>query len=212
MLLLMDLLSTHCFACTGALVAIRAAMRPWQILLAAMLTAIGGGTTRELLLASGQIFWMVNQLYLVAIVLAIPLAFCISTFFRHTVFCRPITRAVESIGTTVFIAVGVLAAIQAASTLPAIVLAGLFTGIGGGLIRQLILEQEFSLARNVVNMIAALITAIICTIGILRHADPMLSVLTLSAIHFVLVELFGRVQQRIRQGQVTKISGPVTFY
>lgn len=201
MLLLMDLLSTHCFACTGAMVGLRAGMRHWQIFLAAMLTAVGGGTTRELLLGSHQLFWLLNLNYLLAIGLAIPLAIIIlklskvttrSTSPQRRTFSTTMGRVVESIGTSVFIFVGILAATQANCGLPTIVLAGMFTGIGGGMIRQLILESGFDVTRNTVNIAAAFITALICTVGILAYAEPVPTVLALAAIHLLLVKSFER--------------------
>ncbi len=205
MLLLMDLLATYCFACTGALVALRARMRAWQVVLAAMLTSVGGGTTRDLLLGSDQLFWLLNPNYLLVIGSAILFAIVFSRQRKYSrrngrrkgsVISRPFCRALDATGTSVFIVVGVLAAIRADCSLPAIVLAGMFTGIGGGLIRQLVLETEFVAFRNFANAVTALIMAFVCSFSLLNYFDPLLTILAAAAIHPLLLEIFSRMQTK----------------
>ncbi len=190
MLLLLDLLATLCFACTGALIALNARMRTWQVLLAAMLSAIGGGTTRDLLLGSGELFWLANLNYLVAIGLAIPSAVLLFRFqsiaanTSRSGALSLIARWVDSIATTVFVVVGVLAAMQSGCNMPCVVLAGLFTGVGGGLIRQLLLETEVVTVRNGINITAAFSTALFCALGLQANADLLIVLVVLGGFHF----------------------------
>ncbi|MBX2881477.1 MAG: TRIC cation channel family protein [Granulosicoccus sp.] len=189
-MLLLDLLSTHCFACFGALVALKARMKIWQVLVASMLTATGGGTVREIVLASELLFWLDNLAYLIAVGLALPLAMLL---VKVPEIPPALGRATVSAGTTIFIVVGALAALHSGCELPGVVIAGLCTGIGGGVLRQCILERGFDVYRNSVDFAAALVTAVVSAWLIVGGMDPVLCVLLLCVHHFVLLKLLEQI-------------------
>jgi len=60
----LDLLSVFIFALTGALTASRAQLDLVGFLFIASLTAVGGGTVRDLLLNRDTVFWIANPTYI----------------------------------------------------------------------------------------------------------------------------------------------------
>jgi hypothetical protein len=64
LLYVFDLMGVAVFAVSGALAASRRALDLFGIVVVAAITAIGGGTLRDLLLDRHPIFWMVDPNYL----------------------------------------------------------------------------------------------------------------------------------------------------
>ena len=64
MLYTLDLLSTIVFAMSGALIAHEQRRNCFSALLFALLTAVGGGTIRDMLLGQQPVFWMQMPAYL----------------------------------------------------------------------------------------------------------------------------------------------------
>src|SRR5918998_745786 len=69
----MDLLGVAVFAVSGALAAGRKSLDLLGVLVIAVVTAIGGGTIRDLLLNRHPIFWIADPTYLVVICIAAAL-------------------------------------------------------------------------------------------------------------------------------------------
>lgn len=63
-----DLLGVAVFAVSGALAAMQAGLDLFGLLVIAAMTAVGGGTLRDLLLNRHPVFWMKDTRYLLVIV------------------------------------------------------------------------------------------------------------------------------------------------
>ena len=66
-----DLLGVAVFAVSGALAAMQAGLDLFGLLVIAAMTAVGGGTLRDLLLNRHPVFWMKDTRYLLVIVAVI---------------------------------------------------------------------------------------------------------------------------------------------
>ena len=78
LLLLLDILGTISFAVSGALTAMKKRLDPFGLLIIAVVTALGGGTLRDLLI-DAPITWMRDLTYIYVIAGASDLA----TIFRN---------------------------------------------------------------------------------------------------------------------------------
>jgi uncharacterized membrane protein YeiH len=67
---LLDLLGVAVFASSGALSAVRHNMDLLGAVVLAAVTAVGGGTLRDVLLDRHPVFWMVDTLYIIVILAA----------------------------------------------------------------------------------------------------------------------------------------------
>jgi uncharacterized membrane protein YeiH len=65
----LDLLGTAAFAISGALFAIKKRMDTFGVLIIAFVTAVGGGTLRDMLIGADRITWMkdLNYIYVIFI-------------------------------------------------------------------------------------------------------------------------------------------------
>lgn len=144
----LDLFGTFIFAISGVLAAARQRYDLFGIILIAAVTAMGGGTVRELLLGTPrEIFWFRNPAYLAAILAAVLFSLL---FLRRIGELRKWLLYSDALGLGVFMLIGISRA-QAVSMPPYIALVmGLITAIAGGIfrdllcqVRPLVLHREF---------------------------------------------------------------------
>lgn len=134
----LDYTSVFIFALTGALVASRAQLDIVGFLFIASLTAVGGGTIRDLLLNRDMVFWIANPWYIATACAAAVLVF----FTAHRLESR--RRAIDWLDAGA-LAVAVPAGVGVAFSLghgPAVVLMmGMATGAFGGLMRDVVCNE-----------------------------------------------------------------------
>ena len=168
----LDLVSTGIFTLLGARMMLERQRRLFSVMVAGTLTAIGGGTVRDLLVGEGSVFWLEDFRYPVVIIIVLVLSYQGQSIFRHPpVFAR----VLNWFGTSTFIVVGIASTLESGISAHLIVTMGVLTGIGGGMIRDhLLTEKEFSppdiilisliyfLASVAYLLISAGVSAVIC--------------------------------------------------
>ena len=142
----LDLVGVAVFAIGGAMAAMAAHLDLLGVLVLASITAVGGGTVRDLLLDRHPVFWIQDATPLVVIVASTVLTVAWVQFLPLP------TRAlliVDALGLAVFALSGAQVAEAAGCRALVIVLMGTLTGVGGGLARDvltakvpLILQQD----------------------------------------------------------------------
>ncbi|HSD14555.1 MAG TPA: trimeric intracellular cation channel family protein [Flavobacterium sp.] len=70
----LDILGTMAFAVSGALTAMNKRMDPFGVFIIAFVTAVGGGTLRDVLIGRTPVGWMLNLNYVYIIILGFVLA------------------------------------------------------------------------------------------------------------------------------------------
>ncbi len=135
---LLDYTSVLIFALTGALVASRAQLDIVGFAFIASLTAVGGGTLRDIMLDRYPIFWMGDPTYILIAASAAVLIF----FTAHLVESRYRWLLwLDSFALAVAVPAGVSAALIMAQPLPIVVLMGVATGCMGGLMRDVVIGE-----------------------------------------------------------------------
>ncbi|PTX57317.1 putative membrane protein YeiH [Litoreibacter ponti] len=132
---LLDYGSVLIFALTGALVASRAQLDPIGFIFIAALTAIGGGTVRDVLLDRNPIFWIGDPLYL-----AVAAGAAITVFFTaHLLESRLRTLVwLDSFALAIAVAAGAGVALNLGQPAPVVIVMGMITGCMGGLMRDVV--------------------------------------------------------------------------
>jgi uncharacterized membrane protein YeiH len=135
---ILDLIGVSVFAISGALVAGRVGMDFLGVFIIASVTAIGGGTLRDLLLNRHPIFWIKNPVYL--IVIAASAAF---TIIYVQIFPPPDDSLLiaDALGLALFALSGAQIAENAKLSPIIVVLTGTMTGCAGGVIRDVLCMQ-----------------------------------------------------------------------
>ncbi|MGB8704286.1 MAG: trimeric intracellular cation channel family protein [Gillisia sp.] len=135
---ILDLLGTIAFAISGALAAMNRKLDLFGIFIIAFVTAIGGGTVRDVLTGEVPVNWMENTLYVYLIGVITVLAI----IFRNKIFyLKKSLFLFDTIGLGVFTITGVEAGIQN-NLDPIISIAlGTMTGTFGGVIRDILCNE-----------------------------------------------------------------------
>jgi uncharacterized membrane protein YeiH len=131
----LQLLGAAVFATSGALAAGRKRMDVFGVVVIAIVTAIGGGTIRDVLLDRHPVFWIENPTHLVVGGLAAALTL-IYARFRH-----PPSNSLaiaDALGLALFTISGTQIAQRAMVHPIVVVLMGTMTGVAGGVIRDVL--------------------------------------------------------------------------
>ena len=167
-----DLLGVGVFAVSGALAAARKRLDLLGVVVIAMVTAIGGGTTRDLLL-DRAVFWTTQPSYLYVIVVS-----ALATVLWTRRFPPP-ERALaiaDALGLALFAISG--AQIAERAGLPGIVcvIMGTITGVAGGMIRDVLTtEIPMVIRRGQIYATAAIagIVAYLVLRGVVGLGEPV---------------------------------------
>jgi uncharacterized membrane protein YeiH len=135
---LLDLIGVSVFAISGALAAGRRGLDLIGVMVLAAVTAIGGGTIRDLLLDRHPIFWLADPAYLIIIVAS---ALITVAYTRWRPAPRAALLVADALGLALFSIVG--AQIAQSAGLPAVsgILLGTVTGTAGGVVRDVLMAE-----------------------------------------------------------------------
>ncbi|WP_420556966.1 trimeric intracellular cation channel family protein [Roseovarius sp.] len=137
-LFLLDHASVLIFALTGALVASRAQLDVVGFAFIACLTAVGGGTVRDVLLDRNPVFWIANPSFIATACAAAILIFFTAHLFESR---YRLLLWLDSLALAVAVPAGVATAMAMAQPLPIVVIMGMVTGCLGGLMRDVVCNE-----------------------------------------------------------------------
>ena len=135
---LLDYASVFVFALTGALVASRAQLDIVGFAFVASLTAVGGGTLRDVLLDRNPIFWVAQPAFIAVAVAAAILVFFTAHLFESRL--RVLTW-LDALALSVAVPAGVGVALATGQHWAIILLMGGATGCFGGLMRDVVCNE-----------------------------------------------------------------------
>lgn len=142
---MLDMASVFVFALTGALAASRAQLDIIGFLFFAAITAVGGGTVRDLLLDRNPVFWIAKPEILIAAALAAVLVY----FTAHLVESRANWLTwLDAAALAVAVPAGLSVAIAQEQTGVILVLMGVITGTMGGLMRDVVANEVPMILRQ----------------------------------------------------------------
>ena len=181
---LLDHASVLIFAITGALVASRAQLDLVGFAFIACLTALGGGTIRDLLLDRNPIFWIDNPAYLGVAVIAALVIF----FTAHLLESRIRTLIwLDSFALAVAVAAGAGVALGLDQSAVIVVLMGMITGCMGGLMRDVVVgEVPLVLKQGELYVTAAFAGALTATIALSFDVEVPVALLACAVVTWVL--------------------------
>lgn len=137
----LDLLGTFAFAVTGALKAKGKDLHLFGALFLGAITAIGGGTIRDVVINRTPLFYLKDHNYLLIAIFAGLVTYFVPTFFKRW---YSFFRLVDTIGLAAFIIIGVSVSYSflfegvgpSLISFISCILFGMLTGFGGGIVRD----------------------------------------------------------------------------
>jgi uncharacterized membrane protein YeiH len=130
----LELSGTTIFAVTGVLAVTRRGLDVFGALVLGVVTALGGGTVRDLLL-SIPIFWVSNLNYVWAAMFGAFVAFWVGHEFPNT---HRLLLYLDALGAALFAVVAANKVLALDVNAPVAVMMGVLTAIGGGLVRDVL--------------------------------------------------------------------------
>ena len=165
-LLYLDLLGTGVFAISGLLAVHGKRLDLFGVVLIAMVTAVGGGTLRDIVLGQ-PVFWVLNSLYLY---LVVGTTFAVLLFARYRALPVQLVLYFDALGLAVFTVLGVNKALELGYENGIAVITGVMTGVFGGIIRDALVGEVPLILRKEVYATASVFGG---TVYVLLQSTPL---------------------------------------
>ena len=163
-LLILDLAGTFAFALNGALTAVRVAhVDIVGVITLGMITAVGGGIIRDVLLGALPPATFVDWRYLAVAAGGGLIAFLFSGWLTR--FTNPID-VLDAAGLSLFAVIGAVKALELGVGPAQAIILGAVTGVGGGTVRDVLIQRVPSVLSSGLYAIPALV-------GLLAHRSPL---------------------------------------
>jgi uncharacterized membrane protein YeiH len=162
LLVILDLLGIFVFAITGALVAVRKGLDVFAVLVLAAATGLGGGFMRDVLIGAVPPAALADWRYLL-----VPAAAGVVTFYFHPALGRleRVVTVLDAAGLALFCVTGALKGLAfGLGPIPA-ALMGMLTGIGGGMLRDVLAGRVPLVFRGELYATPAVVGAAIAVVG-----------------------------------------------
>ena len=180
----LDYAAVFIFGLTGALAASRAQLDIVGFVFLACLTAVGGGTLRDVILNREQVFWVADPGMILSACIAAALVFLTAHLLESRL------RALEwldALALSVAVPAGVGVALGLGQSWPVVVIMGVATGSFGGLMRDVVCnELPLILKKGELYATAAFSGALAATIADALGASTLLALLLCALITFAL--------------------------
>ena len=145
-------------AMSGALAAGRRNMDLFGVAVIAFLTALGGGTVRDILLGNFPVTWTQHPSYIYMTLTGGLVTIAIARFMRHL---RQLFLVLDAIGLVAFTIIGCNVALELGYEPIVMVMSGITTGIFGGIIRDIMCGRVPQVLRREIYACVSLVVAVL---------------------------------------------------
>jgi uncharacterized membrane protein YeiH len=183
----LDLVGTAAFAISGATAGVRHGFDLFGVLVLAFVTAVSGGIVRDLLIGSVPPAALRDWHYLAAALLAGILTFWFSRAIQR--IQHPV-QIFDAMGLALFAVVGTNKALAFGLDWPIAAILGMLSGIGGGMLRDVLCAEVPGVLRAEVYAVAALAGGLVVGLGSLLPL-PRAVFTAIGAVLCFLLRLFG---------------------
>ena len=184
LVLALDLTGTFVFALNGALTAVHAVrLDIVGVLTLGMITALGGGIIRDVLIGAVPPATFRDWRYLALAAGGALVAFALSQWLDRLEM--PII-VLDAVGLSVFAVIGASKAVEFGLDIGPAIILGTVTGVGGGTIRDTLIRQIPSVLHSELYAIPALVGAAITVVTIRVGVYGIAAALAAAAVCFVI--------------------------
>lgn len=161
-------------AMSGALAAGRRNMDWFGVGFVAFLTALGGGTVRDMLLGNYPVTWTQHPLYIYLTIGAGLFTMFIAKYMRRL---NRLFLFVDSMGLIAFTIIGCNVALKLDYHIPVVIMAGMTTGIFGGILRDIMCNRTPQVLRHELYASVSFMVAILYLVLIYFEVNDNLNLL-----------------------------------
>lgn len=157
----LDLFGTAVFACSGALAAGQRRMDLFGVLVLAFVTAVGGGTVRDLVIGGTPVFWVRDPWYVWVALGAGAATFLVAHVYRLR---SEILVIADAFGLAVFTVIGTRIGVDQIGPGVIATMTGVMSGVVGGVIRDVLANRVPLILQREIYASAALLGAVLLQI------------------------------------------------
>lgn len=171
-----DLFGTLVFAISGVLTALDKKFDLVGSIVIGLITAVGGGSLRDLLIGSTPVGWMKDEYYLIAILLGVLLSYALKPWIirlKRSMFLF------DTLGIGVFTILGLQKTLDTGLSIPVALLMGVVSAVFGGVIRDVLCNEVPLIFRRQIYASACLAGGLVYVLG-LQASLPVLWISLLS--------------------------------
>lgn len=162
LLLSLDMMGTVVFAITGLLAASRHQLDLFGAIVLAMVTAVGGGTLRDLIL-NVPVFWLTHTEYVYLIVFT---TIAVGLYRRTHIIPVSMLLILDAIGLAVFSIIGAEKALSLGYADVIAGMMGVMTGVVGGMVRDILVGEVPLILRKEIYATASFLGASVYVLGV----------------------------------------------
>ena len=137
-LLILDLIGIAVFAASGALAAARNGMDIFGFMVIGLMTAVGGGTVRDVVLGAYPVFWVENNSSVIVALSAAVLVYFTESRLHSR---RTVLLWLDAVGLALFAAYGARKTLEFGAGPLIAVMMGIVTAVTGGMLRDVICNE-----------------------------------------------------------------------
>ena len=158
---LLDFAGVAVFAATGALAASRRQIDLIGFIFLAIVTGVGGGTLRDLMLGQTPVFWVSEPAFIIVCAATAVIVY----FTAHLVWSRYLWLLwLDAAGLSAYCVLGAAKGLALGVPAPIAVVTGVMTATFGGILRDISTGEPSVLMRREIYLTAALIGASVYTV------------------------------------------------
>lgn len=154
---IIEMLGTLAFAISGIRLASAKRFDWFGAYVVGFTTAIGGGTMRDLMLSQTP-FWMLDSVYLIVTAIALGI---VIVFGRYLIRLNNTFFIFDAIGLGLFAVVGIEKTLAAGFPFWVAVIMGTMTGAAGGVLRDILINEEPLIFRKEIYALACVFGGVI---------------------------------------------------
>lgn len=187
-LFIIDILGTFSFAVSGAFLAMQKRLDPFGILVLSFVTAIGGGTLRDIMIGNLPVTWLKDETAAIVIFFSAIATLLFGKYLRRLTTTLSLF---DALGLGLFTIIGIELAIENGFSMGICIALGTITACFGGVIRDVLLNDVPLLFRKEIYAMAAIIGGLVYfllkKIDLDDNISKTLSILVIFAIRVVAV-------------------------
>lgn len=150
----LDIFGIVVFSLSGALMAGRYKLDPFGVVVLASVTAVGGGTIRDVILQT-PVFWVVQPIYLYVILITAILTIILVRQPKR--IPKRFLLIADALGLALFAVLGTQKSLTLGSPLPVAIVMGTITGVAGGMIRDVLCNVIPMILQKEIYALAAIL-------------------------------------------------------
>jgi uncharacterized membrane protein YeiH len=150
----LDIFGIIVFALSGALMAGRYKLDPFGVIVLASVTAVGGGTIRDVILQT-PVFWVEKPYYLYIILITSLLTIILIRQPKR--IPKRFLLVADALGLALFAVLGTQKSLVLGSPIPVAIIMGIITGVAGGIIRDMLCNVIPMILQKEIYALAAMV-------------------------------------------------------